>query len=117
MKVGEKDVIYNYDTVYSSPWATHIDYEARHRKITEVPTYLHTTFILLNEFNSIVLQVQSDTGSATKSITARILHQEEFNVDVFRLLSPLSNDERLTVTTLVRVISGKKTAHRKKNGS
>jgi predicted signal transduction protein with EAL and GGDEF domain len=36
MKVGEKDVIYNYDTMYSSPWATHIDFEARHRKITEV---------------------------------------------------------------------------------
>ena len=38
MKVGEKDVIYNYDTMYSSPWATHIDFEARHRKITEVHT-------------------------------------------------------------------------------
>ena len=38
MKVGEKDVIYNYDTMYSSPWATHIDFEARHRKITEVCT-------------------------------------------------------------------------------
>ena len=40
MKVGEKDVIYNYDTMYSSPWATHIDFEARHRKITEVPKIL-----------------------------------------------------------------------------
>ena len=36
MKVVEKDVIYNYDTLYSSPWAPHIDFEARHRKITEV---------------------------------------------------------------------------------
>ena len=36
MKVTEKYVIYNYDTMYSSPWAPHIDYEQRHRIITEV---------------------------------------------------------------------------------
>ena len=36
MKVTEKYVIYNYDTIYSSPWAPHIDYEQRHRNITEV---------------------------------------------------------------------------------
>ena len=36
MKLGERNVIYNYDTLYSSPWAPHIDYEERHRKITEV---------------------------------------------------------------------------------
>ena len=36
MKVTEKYVIYNYDTIYSSPWAPHIDYEQRHRIITEV---------------------------------------------------------------------------------
>ena len=49
MKVGEKDVIYNYDTMYSSPWATHIDFEARHRKITEVPK-------ILDNFNEILLK-------------------------------------------------------------
>ena len=49
MKVGEKDVIYNYDTMYSSPWATHIDFEARHRKITEVPK-------ILDNFNELLLK-------------------------------------------------------------
>ena len=47
MKVGEKDVIYNYDTMYSSPWATHIDFEARHRKITEVPKILDKGQLIL----------------------------------------------------------------------
>lgn len=36
MKLSEKDVIYNYDILYSSPWAPHINFEERHRKITEV---------------------------------------------------------------------------------
>ena len=36
MKLNEKDIIYNYDTMYSSPWAPHVNYEQRHRKIIEV---------------------------------------------------------------------------------
>ncbi len=36
MKISEKDVVYNYDILHSSPWAPHYDFEQRHRKITEV---------------------------------------------------------------------------------
>ena len=36
MKLTERDIIYNYDTLYSTPWAPHVNYEDRHRVITEV---------------------------------------------------------------------------------
>jgi len=53
MKVGEKDVIYNYDTMYSSPWATHIDFEARHRKITEnINGWLRSNEVIANRMSA-----------------------------------------------------------------
>jgi hypothetical protein len=36
MRIGEKNLIYNYEIMHSSPWAPHIDFEQRHRIITEV---------------------------------------------------------------------------------
>ena len=36
LHLSENSVIYNYDILYSSPWASHIEYEQRHRSITEV---------------------------------------------------------------------------------
>lgn len=44
MKLSDKDIIYNYETLHSSPWAPHIDFEERHRKITEVTETLYWEF-------------------------------------------------------------------------
>ena len=36
LHLSENSVVYNYDILYSSPWAPHIEYEQRHRFITKV---------------------------------------------------------------------------------
>ncbi len=46
LQLHDKELVYNYDNVYASPWAPHIDFEKRHRIITEVKTF--ALFVYLN---------------------------------------------------------------------